>query len=307
MRVGASQSGKPPGAGHATKRLLTVFPWQFRLAKQFIRMRLPGAYRFLSVMDHLGVLDVVVRHRLSETVTFDIPLYRKDNRWDGRDITEYALVEVQLMSSLAESFGDPVIMIDCGADIGILTVMFAAYCSLLKQVWAFEPNPAAFATLEANIARLPQNESKAICAAVANFRGTGELRSPEHSASDHAKFIVPVPGGSIPVVRIDDFNFDVSGTLLLKLDLEGGEMDAVLGALTTLSRAKNFIIHIESHPVQVRRTGTDAVEILRFLTRIRPCRIQITDPPFSTITTERSVLSQLDDDKMHNILCTSLP
>jgi FkbM family methyltransferase len=306
MSPGPSGSEKPSGGGQAAKRLLTVSPWQFRLAKQFIRMRLPGAYRFLSIMDHLGVLDVVVRHRLSKTVTFDIPLYRKVNRWDGRDITDYALVEVQLMSSLAESFGDPVFMIDCGADIGILTVMFAAHCSLLKEVWAFEPNPIAFATLGTNIARLPQNKSKAICAAVANFTGTGELRSPEHSASDHAKFIVRIPGGSIPVVRIDDFNLDVPGTLLLKLDLEGGEMDAVLGARATLHRAKNFIIHIESHPVQVRRTGTDAVEILKFLTKIRPCRIQIADPPFSTITTERSVLSQLDDDKMHNLLCTSL-
>jgi len=199
MSPGPSGSGKPSGGGDASKRLLTVFPWQFRLAKQFIRMRLPGSYRFLSVMDRLGVLDVVVRHRLSETVTFDIPLYRKDNRWDGRDITEYALVEVQLMSSLAESFGDPVIMIDCGADIGILTVMFAAHCPLLKQVWAFEPNPVAFATLEANIARLPQKESKAICAAVANFTGTGELAAPSIAQAIMPNLLSRSPGAAFPL------------------------------------------------------------------------------------------------------------
>ncbi len=65
-----------------------------------------------------------------------------------------------------------------------------------------------------------------------------------------------VPGGDIPSVTIDSLKLPYCG--LIKLDIEGAEMDALLGALDTIRRCKPVIvIECSSKIAKIRGISVD--------------------------------------------------
>lgn len=56
----------------------------------------------------------------------------------------------------------------------------------------------------------------------------------------------------------------------MKIDVEGGELAAIRGAMRTISQSRTVIVALEAHPSVVRRTGVDPVHCLRLLSSFRP-------------------------------------
>ncbi|MEJ1969747.1 MAG: FkbM family methyltransferase [Rhizomicrobium sp.] len=128
--------------------------------------------------------------------------------------------------------------IDVGAHIGY----YSAYLSpLVRRVYAFEPHPANYAPLQAN-ARLAGNV-EVVPMAVSSHGGTGQL----HLRAGSSVSSLDRSGGetiSVPLTTIDDFLSarPQADPALIKTDIEGHDLQALLGMRTTVARCRPLIL-----------------------------------------------------------------
>jgi FkbM family methyltransferase len=276
-------------------------PWHFRVAKYLIHHHLLGGYRLLDTFGKLGWLDLIVRYRLTDRVTFDVPLYRAENLWSEQDLQSY---ESEAIASLAEAVRErtePVTFVDCGADIGLCSALLAARCPNLERVVAIEPNPQAFPILVENIKRLPL-AGESHLAAVSDFSGQADLRKPRPEMSEHALFIVPTAAGSVKVTRVDDLELAPQHALVLKIDVEGEELSVLRGAVRSLSEAAWFAVLFEAHSGVMARTGIDPMECMRLLCSVRGCRFRVAEAPEIELAEDRPFFEQVSR-RICNVVC----
>jgi FkbM family methyltransferase len=285
-------------------RTVKMPPIWFRLGKFLIRHRLRGGWRTLDLARRLGLLSDNVEFPLQPGYSIAVPIASR--MWDRDDLLHY---EESLVSAVARSlsgFSGPTVLVDCGADIGLLSVLIVMRNEIAK-VFSIEPNESVFEILQHNIARLPV-PGEALHAAVADFTGRGDLHAPQHDPeSEHARFLVRDQDGPFEVIRIDDLPLLQYESVVLKLDIEGGEAEAVAGATTTIGEAKNMVIVLEAHPQKVCRTGVDPISILKSLAAIRPFDFSICEEPDLNINMERDFFAQFDSKRIFNLLCRSCP
>jgi FkbM family methyltransferase len=122
-------------------------------------------------------------------------------------------------------------------------------CPSIHRILAFEPNQDGYSFLKLNLARLPF-PSEAIPKALADFKGYGDLEMPltdivytvRDAPPDYAaRFFKSSPQGPIPVTTIDSLEISPSESLVVKLDIEGGELAALRGAARTVQNASNIV------------------------------------------------------------------
>jgi len=289
----------PLGTTNASRipRLVTGAPLLFRLAKTMTRWRIRGGNRLVGIFAQLGMLNVVAQYQLGRGVSFDVPLFRADTCWDQRDIEGYERRLIQSFCHLLEPLFD-VVLFDCGADIGTFSALVCSKTSRITQVIAFEPNPDVRGFLERNLSQL-LIPSKAITKAVSCFKGAGRLEAPTYDNSDHARFLVP-GDGPLEVVTIDSFGTR-GGDVAIKLDVEGGELEALKGARETIASARKCVITVEACPQVAMRTKRDPVECLRFLQSLRPFSFLIAETKESPLTS--SALIKDEQEGTRNVVC----
>jgi len=196
-------------------RVVESSPWLLRLAYVMQRKGIRGGYYLENTARSKGWLDVLVRTTLPGGVKIDIPAYK-----DAYDLSRIDQYERDLMQLLATRLGgqkSPLVLLDCGADLGLFSALLVSSCNRIRKVIAFEPNRGSFSLLKHNLEMLPV-PAEAKNAAVADFNGRGELSYPPHDAHDHAAFIVPAEDGTIPVTRLGRAFGDTGGawdTLIL--------------------------------------------------------------------------------------------
>jgi FkbM family methyltransferase len=204
-------------------------------------------------------------------VTFGVPLCRLP--WDYWDVAEY---EKKLIDCFCKAIAplENVILFDCGADIGTFSALVCSRIQQVARIVAFEPNPDVQKFLQSNLSNLPIT-TEMVPKAVGSFTGCGRLRQPDYDPSDHARFLFP-GDGPIEVTTIDSRNVR-GGDVAIKLDIEGGELEALKGAADTIVSARHCVVTVEAHPNVARRTGQDPVECLQFLESLRPFRFIVAE------------------------------
>lgn len=242
-------------------------PPLYRLAGVLNRWKLRGGYR----LGRLASRGCVVEYDLGKGFHLTVPLYREDNRLGRDEILSYEAQLLGCMSGAASSMRDAT-LIDCGADIGMMSIMLRREIPAIGHVVAFEPNAEVLPFLSRNLSMLPC-PSLMIGHAVGNANGAGRLVRPSVDPSDHARFLVPDPDGGIRVITIDSLG--LTGDIMLKIDVEGGEYAVIEGAVETICQAPHCVISLEAHPAVAERTGRDPAEPLRLLHSIRPFRFVV--------------------------------
>lgn len=143
---------------------------------------------------------------------------------------------------------------DVGANIGTHTIPMARLVGSGGNVLAFEPQRMCYYTLCANV--VLNNLINVICLQNAVGSENSRIHVPEYDFSKTNNFgslnlrhkYDPVPHGhSVKLVRIDDF--DLPACHLLKADVEGMEIEVVLGAKETIERHHPFL-YLESDQKQ---------------------------------------------------------
>lgn len=283
-------------------------PALFQLARFMVRRNIPGGWRLWLDLHRRGALNQISFYPAkgaAREAPLYVPLYRRVSSWSHTEIAEYCADVVAATLRRAASQGLPIALVDCGADIGMMSSAMARDCRLIDWVVAFEPNREAYRFLEMSFAKWPL-PARAINAAVGAKTGRGRLASAP-GGNEHAFFIVQDPAGSIDVRRVDDLEISADHLLLLKIDVEGAEHDVVTGALGALKAAPNFVVVFEAHPKVVARVRIDPCETVRLLNTLAPLDIDVAEFPGVRIDPAQPFFNQLGagPETICNVVCTS--
>jgi FkbM family methyltransferase len=267
-----------------------------------IRHRVPGGYHLVELGERMGWLNCLVRYRLSDRVTLDVPLNRRETQWAEPDLRAYEERVVAALATALEALRRPVTWIDCGADIGSLTALVAARSPRIDDVIAIEPNPDVQDLLAKNLALLPC-PARAVAAAVANFQGRGRLEHFPTLRSDHSRFLVPDEQGDIAVTRLDDLDLPPGKPLAVKIDVEGGELAVLRGAEHVLRNAPAWIVAFEAHRLVAERSGIDPCECVRLLVEWGAEETIVAEAPQVPLDVRLPYFAQVRDLMVSNVVC----
>lgn len=161
------------------------------------------------------------------------------------------------------------IVVDVGANIGLFSLAAAKKMNMCGHVYAFEPFPITADYARKNIKLNSLSSFVSVSQyAVSNKIGEGQLYlgtcSGHHSLypltaeNNEERFVVPK-------VTLDHVLSDVSCVDLLKIDVEGAELDVLEGAAEIVRRSRDIVMIVEFGASHVERAGcTPEVWMSRF-------------------------------------------
>jgi FkbM family methyltransferase len=156
-----------------------------------------------------------------------------------------------------QCYGDGVVAIDCGANVGVHTIEWAKHMTAWGAVLAIEAQERIYYALAGNIAINNCFNARAIHAAVSDRPGMMKIPVPNYSAAasfgslelkqrDGAEFIGQAIDYSdskmveVPTVSLDALN--LARADLIKIDIEGMEMDALAGATQCIGNLRPILL-----------------------------------------------------------------
>lgn len=169
----------------------------------------------------------------------------------------YELPTVRFIRSYLRT-GD--VAIDIGAQIGYLTLIMATSAGGATHVLSFEPEAVNIQRFQENILLNSISNVQLFPMAVSNFSGTLKLYlSTDHNSGTHSTIANDPNVGSafeeVATTTIDAVvaNNAIEAIRLIKIDVEGAELEVVQGAVQTMqSLHPTFIIEL-SEKIQVSR------------------------------------------------------
>ena len=224
--------------------------------------------------------------KLNSNATFEFPY--GDGYWSkllNRSYHYEDELELLFRDSAAVDFT----LIDCGANYGYWSVLVSSAPLGSHKAIAIEPSSQNFAKLRNN-AEINGNRFELMKCAIGAARGTARLSGTKHEAFSIAGD--PGSGGEeVPVIALDnlldDGKVSASGKYLVKLDVEGVEIDAIKGAVRLLQG--DSVILCEEHGNDPRHT------VSRYIIEQTPLKLIVYDPGSRRLetVTELSILDRI--------------
>ena len=178
--------------------------------------------------------------------------------------------------------------VDCGANYGYWSVLVSSKPFGAHKAIAIEPSGQNFPKL-ANNARVNGNRFEAMKCAIGSGRGTARLSGTKHEAFSIAGD--QSDGEEVPVVAldnlIDDGRVSADGKYLIKLDVEGVEIEAIKGGSRLLQT--DSVLLCEEHGNDREHT------VSRYILEKTPLNLMVYDPQTSRLETikELSILDRI--------------
>ncbi len=171
------------------------------------------------------------------------------------------------------------VVLEAGANVGAYTMLFAQWAGPRGRVFAFEPDPTAYAGLQQHITlNVVADRVTPVPAAVADGIDA-TLRLALGESSGISRLVQPgealamklQQGGSatktteVRAVSIDQFCAEHRlSPQVIKIDVEGAELAALRGARSTVSAAgPGLHLFVEMHPHLWARLGISADDVRR--------------------------------------------
>jgi len=223
--------------------------------------------------------------KLNPDATFEFPY--GDGYWSKLLDRSYRY-EDELELLFRHSAGVDYTLIDCGANYGYWSVLVSSVPFGSHKAIAIEPAAQNFPKL-VNNADINGNRFETIKCAIGATRGMARLSGTKHEA-----FSIAGDQGSgeeVPVIAldnlIDDGKVSASGKYLIKLDVEGVEIEAIKGGTRLLQT--DSVILCEEHGNDPQHT------VSRYILEKTPLRLIVYDPRSSRMetVTELSILDRI--------------
>lgn len=159
---------------------------------------------------------------------------------------------------------------DVGANLGYFTLLAAARLNHTGQVAAFEPSPRTFAVLRANVALNPFANIRLVNLAATDREGEALLYTAPGSADGRANLFRAgadqTESERVRTVTLDGWREHQGLPVpdIIKLDVEGAELAALIGARQTLSQGEPLLL-VEMKEAIFQALGTERAAIQEFL------------------------------------------
>jgi FkbM family methyltransferase len=190
------------------------------------------------------------------------------NSYFSRHLAKYGSHEAEnsnwVLAELPTRQASGGIFVDVGANFGWYSMLFSICAGPNGRVIAIEPEPGNLQLLRRNIAENASKNVTVVAAGVGASAGSAELslidaaNPGKHSMRTGESSYAQV---AIEIKTLDAILENTFGEIeLLKMDIEGFEVDALLGAGATLARTKRVMI--EFSPKFIRACGRDPHQFL---------------------------------------------
>jgi len=224
--------------------------------------------------------------KLNEDAVFEFPY--GDGYWSKLLNRSYNY-EDELEVLFRDSADVDYTLIDCGANYGYWSVLVSSRPYGSHKAIAIEPSSQNFAKL-ANNSRVNGGRIELMKCAIGSARGTARLSGTKHEAFSIAGS-ANGGGEEVPVIAldnlIDDGKVSANGKFLIKLDVEGVEIEAIKGGARLLET--DSVVLCEEH-------GNDPTHtVSRFILEKTPLKLLVYDPRTRQLetVTELSILDRI--------------
>jgi FkbM family methyltransferase len=224
--------------------------------------------------------------KLNEDAVFEFPY--GDGYWSKLLNRSYNY-EDELEVLFRDSADVDYTLIDCGANYGYWSVLVSSRPYGSHKAIAIEPSSQNFAKLSNN-SRVNGGRIELMKCAIGSARGTARLSGTKHEAFSIAGS-ANSGGEEVPVIAldnlIDDGKVSANGKFLIKLDVEGVEIEAIKGGTRLLGT--DSVLLCEEH-------GNDpAHTVSRFILEKTPLKLLVYDPRTRQLetVTELSILDRI--------------
>ena len=224
--------------------------------------------------------------KLNSDATFEFPY--GDGYW-SKLLNRSFRYEDELELLFKDSIGVDYTLLDCGANFGYWSVLISSAPYGSHKAIAIEPSSQNFAKLKNN-ARINGGRFEAINCAIGAARGTARLSGTKHEAFSIAGGAAD-GGEEVPVMALDDLIGDgrisADGKYLVKLDVEGVEVEAIKGGKRLLQG--DSVLLCEEHGNDPHHT------VSRFILERTPLKLIVYDPRSNRLetVTELSILDRI--------------
>jgi FkbM family methyltransferase len=201
-------------------------------------------------------------HNVAKQCRHGLVIYNRHDVYIGRSFElygEYSLGECQLFEQIVQP-GD--VVIEVGANIGAHTLRLAQLAGPLGRVHAFEPQRIVFQTLCANLAINSITNTHCYLQGVGST--TGELPIPpiDYERPNNfggVSFDADAPYRSsganhgvevVPLVVLDRVFASLDRLRFLKIDVEGMELDVLLGGRELINRTRPLLYVENDRPAK---------------------------------------------------------
>lgn len=193
----------------------------------------------------------------------------------------YRQWEADLSALMSNAATPDMVFVDVGANFGYFTCLMG---SLIKKggrgrVISVEPNPAMIKLLRKNVTiNWSMCPIEIFECAVANSNGTAEFRVPVNRASNASLVRQAAPAATVsgkeetitvPLKRIDDLVIPGTRVDLMKIDVEGHEWAALMGAQRVIHDSPKLAIIMEWSQAQMREAGYDCAAMLKLFSDLK--------------------------------------
>ena len=185
----------------------------------------------------------------------------------GQELFLKGLWELEVTRYISSRITPGMTILDVGADIGYYTLLFAKRVGRQGRVIAFEPIPAARATLEKNIRLNGYRNVSVLDYALYDINGSFVLEGP----LDVSRINPLKAGEGENDLTIETRIFDdclkalaVDHIDLVKIDVEGAEMNVLEGMKTSLQKFHPALL-VEVHPEHLGKFNKTTEDLMQFL------------------------------------------
>ncbi len=224
--------------------------------------------------------------KLNADATFEFPY--GDGYW-SKLLNRSFHYEDELELLFRDSADVDYTLLDCGANFGYWSVLVSSAPFGSHKAIAIEPSSLNFAKLKNN-AEINGNRFDLIKCAIGDARGTARLSGTKHEAFSIAG-AAGSGGEDVPVVAldnlIDDGKIPADGKYLIKLDVEGVEVEAIKGGARLLQG--DSVLLCEEHGNDPNHT------VSRYILEQTPLKLIVYDPGSQRLetVTELSILDRI--------------
>lgn len=185
-------------------------------------------------------------------------------------IIRKGMFEPETVRAFAALLAPGMTVMDVGANVGQFTLVAARRVGPSGRVHAYEPTPELAAHILRNLELNGLGNVAVNAVAVSDMAGRASLHFVELDDPGENSIVNPSPGTrtlEVPTVTLDGYLAEhaVGTVSVIKMDIEGAEMPALLGARNLLSGDDSPVLVLELNPKTLAYSGHGPGDFLALL------------------------------------------